>query len=72
MFGKGFTSAAPGSVEGTFLVVDDLESARATLRGQGVDVGEVFHFDGSLLRVTGTQGRVPGPDPTAHTFGPTR
>ena len=31
MFGKGFTSAAPGSVQGTFLVVDDLEAARAQL-----------------------------------------
>src|SRR5688500_6326117 len=29
MFGKGFTSAAPGSVQGTFFVVDALESARA-------------------------------------------
>ena len=32
MFGKGFTPAAPGSVQGTFLVVDDLEAARATAR----------------------------------------
>ena len=31
MFGKGFTPAAPGSVQGTFLVVDDLEAARAQL-----------------------------------------
>ena len=31
MFGKGFTAAAPGSVQGTFLVVDDVEAARAQL-----------------------------------------
>src|SRR5687767_12172949 len=48
MFGKGFTSAVPGSLQGTFLVVDDLEAARAALIGQGVDVSEVFHFDGNL------------------------
>jgi catechol 2,3-dioxygenase-like lactoylglutathione lyase family enzyme len=68
MFGKGFTPAAPGSVQGTFLVVDDLEAARARLTGQGVNVSEVFHFDGSLLRAAGTKGRVPGPDPDGRSY----
>ena len=68
MFGKGFTSGVPGSVQGTFLVVDDLKTARATLIGQGVDVSEVFHFDGNLLRVAGTKGRAPGPDPDARSY----
>ena len=63
MFGKGFTTAAPGSVQGTFLVVDDVEAARAELIGHGVNVSEVFHFDGNLLRVVETRGRVSGPDP---------
>ena len=68
MFGKGFTPAAPGSVQGTFLVVDDLEAARARLIGHGVEVSEVFHFDGSLLRVAGPRGRVPGPDPEGRSY----
>ena len=68
MFGRGFTSAAPGSVQGTFLVVDNLDAARARLIGQGVDVTEVFHFDGNLLRVAGTTGRVPGPDPDGRSY----
>jgi catechol 2,3-dioxygenase-like lactoylglutathione lyase family enzyme len=68
MFGKGFTSAVPGSVQGTFLVVDDLEAARARLVGQGVDVTEAFHFDANLLRVAGTKGRVPGPDPDGRSY----
>ena len=63
MFGKGLTTAVPGSVQGTFLVVDDVEAARAELIGHGVDVSEAFHFEGNLLRVVGTKGRVPGPDP---------
>ena len=46
IFGKGFTTAVPGSVQGTFLVVDDVEAARAELIGRGVDVSEVFHFEG--------------------------
>src|SRR5262245_66482635 len=36
MFGKGFTTAAPGSVHGTFLVVDNLEAAIAELDKRGV------------------------------------
>ena len=31
IFGKGVTTAAPGSVQGLFLVVDDIEAARAEL-----------------------------------------
>jgi catechol 2,3-dioxygenase-like lactoylglutathione lyase family enzyme len=68
MFGKGFTTAVPGSVQGTFLVVDDLEAARAELIGHGVDVSEAFHFEGNLLRVAGTKGRVPGPDPKGSSY----
>ena len=68
MFGKGFTPAAPGSVQGTFLVVDDLEAARAKLIGHGVNVSEVFHFDSKLLRAAGTKGRVPGADPEGRSY----
>jgi catechol 2,3-dioxygenase-like lactoylglutathione lyase family enzyme len=41
--GRGITSAAPGSAPGLFLVVSDIESARAELVARGVDVSEVFH-----------------------------
>jgi catechol 2,3-dioxygenase-like lactoylglutathione lyase family enzyme len=68
MFGKGFTTAVPGSVQGTFLVVDDVEAARAELIGHGVDISEVFHFDGMLLRAAGTKGRVAGPDPEGRSY----
>jgi len=61
IFGKGITPAVPGSVQGLFLVVSDVEAARAELVRRGVSVSEVFHFDG-LLRVDG-KGRVPGVDP---------
>jgi catechol 2,3-dioxygenase-like lactoylglutathione lyase family enzyme len=67
IFGKGITTAAPGSVQGSFLIVDDVEAARAALAGRGVDVSEVFHFDGGL-RVSGTKGRVPGPHPEGHSY----
>ncbi len=68
MFGKGLTTAVPGSVRGTFLVVDDIEAARAQLLGNGVDVSDVFHFAGSLIRAAGTNGRLRGPDPEARSY----
>lgn len=68
IFGKGVTAAAPGSAQGLFLVVDDIEGARAELIGRGAAVSEVFHFDHEL-RVTGTQGRLPGPDPERRSYG---
>ena len=67
IFGKGVTTAVPGSLQGTFLIVDDIKAARAELIGYGVDVSEVFHFDG-VLRVVGTKGRVPGPDPEGGSY----
>jgi hypothetical protein len=68
MFGSGYTTAAPGSVQGTFLVVEDIEAARAELVGHGVAVSDVFHFDGNRLRVAGTKGHVPGPDPKGSSY----
>jgi catechol 2,3-dioxygenase-like lactoylglutathione lyase family enzyme len=65
--GKGLTTAAPGSVQGVLLIVDDIQAARAELVAHGVDPSEVFHFDGTL-RVTGTQGRLPGPDPERRSY----
>jgi catechol 2,3-dioxygenase-like lactoylglutathione lyase family enzyme len=40
------TTGVPGSAEGLFLVVDDIEAARADLIGRGVDVSEPFHYAG--------------------------
>lgn len=45
-FGKGITPATPGSATGLFLVVSDIEAARAELVGRGVDVSEIFHVAG--------------------------
>jgi catechol 2,3-dioxygenase-like lactoylglutathione lyase family enzyme len=43
-FGKGITSAVPGSARGLFLVVSDIEAARASLVARGVTVSEFFHL----------------------------
>ena len=41
--GKGL--AVPGSAQGLFLIVDDVQAARADLAGHGVEVSEAFHFE---------------------------
>jgi catechol 2,3-dioxygenase-like lactoylglutathione lyase family enzyme len=43
IFGKNVTGGAPGTAQGLYLIVSDVETARAELVGKGVEVGEVFH-----------------------------
>jgi len=43
-FGKGITTAAPGSVKNLYLVVSDIEEARGALIDGGADVSDAFHF----------------------------
>lgn len=45
-FGTNATSAAPGSAQGLFLVVSDIEATRAELIVRGVAVSDVFHRAG--------------------------
>jgi predicted enzyme related to lactoylglutathione lyase len=45
-FGMGLTSAAPGSVSCNYLVVSDIEAARADLMARGVEVSGAFHRAG--------------------------
>ncbi len=40
-FGKGGTTAEPGSAQGLILVVEDIDAARDNLISRGVDVSEV-------------------------------
>jgi len=67
IFGTDATTAAPGSAQGLYLVVSDIEAARKELLDRGVAVSEVFHSAGIYAgpdepylfgRV-----RVSGPDP---------
>jgi catechol 2,3-dioxygenase-like lactoylglutathione lyase family enzyme len=67
IFGKGVTTATPGSVSGIFLVVDDVEKARSDLISRGVEVSEAFHFEGPL-HVDPTDGRARGRDPQGRSY----
>jgi len=69
IFGKGVTSAAPGSVQGLVLVVESASAARTELIGRGADVSELFHDRGGVFHEAGTAGRVPGADPLGRSYG---
>ena len=53
IFGKNVTAAAPGSAQGLYLIVSDIEAARTELLRRGIQVSEVFH---------GASGEFAGPD----------
>jgi catechol 2,3-dioxygenase-like lactoylglutathione lyase family enzyme len=61
LFGKGFSTAVPGSAQGLYLVVRDLEDARADLARRGVEVSEPYHRASSGEPV-------PGLDPDGHSY----
>jgi catechol 2,3-dioxygenase-like lactoylglutathione lyase family enzyme len=48
IFGKNVTAAAPGSAQGLYLVVSDIETTRNKLLARGVKVSEVFHDAGGV------------------------
>ena len=45
VIGKGITEMEPGSVDGTLLVVDDIDAVRAELASRGVEISEVQDMD---------------------------
>ena len=59
-FGANLTTAAPGSAQSNYLVVDDLEAARDELAVAGVELGEFWHI--------GPEGRVTGLDPERRSY----
>ena len=69
IFGTGITSAAPGSTQGTLLVVSDIEAARGELRDRDVEVSEVFHDMGGVFHHAGYRDRVFGLDPERRSYG---
>jgi catechol 2,3-dioxygenase-like lactoylglutathione lyase family enzyme len=63
LFGKGVTTAVPGSVQGLHLIVSDINTAHADLVERNVSVSDVFHDAGGLFHQAGEEGRVRGQDP---------
>ena len=64
-FGTKVTSVAPGSAQGLYLVVSDIEAARDELVARGIAVSEVFHpgAPGAHFQPDGTSSRLSGTEP---------
>jgi catechol 2,3-dioxygenase-like lactoylglutathione lyase family enzyme len=73
IFGKNVTAAAPGSAQGLYLIVSDIEAARDELLHRGVEVSEVFHdatgvYDGPDEPYLFGRRRVSGADPEQRSY----
>ena len=69
IFGKGVTSAPPGSSQGLHLAVYDIDAARADLIARGVEVSATFHDATGIFHHAGNEGRVDGPAPGHPDYG---
>jgi catechol 2,3-dioxygenase-like lactoylglutathione lyase family enzyme len=73
IFGKNVTAAIPGSAQGLYLIVSDVEAARKELLGRGVAISEVFHdaagiYAGPDEPYLFGRNRVRGPDPKRSSY----
>ena len=70
-FGANVTPAVPGSAQGLYLIVSDIEAARAELALLGIGASDVFHAEtpGAQFQPDGSSGRVKGPSPDRVTYG---
>jgi catechol 2,3-dioxygenase-like lactoylglutathione lyase family enzyme len=68
IFGKGITSAKPGSASGLVLAVDNVDDARNDLLARGVDVSGVFHYAAGPFNNTVENPRVSGRDPDGRSY----
>jgi len=69
-FGTNITTAAPGSAQGRYLVVSDIEAARDALAARGVNASETFHpaTPGAQFRPDG-EDRANGRSPDRPSYG---
>ena len=68
IFGKGVTSAKPGSANELVLAVDDIDGARADLLARGADVSEIFHYADLPFNNSVPNPRVSGRDPQGRSY----
>jgi catechol 2,3-dioxygenase-like lactoylglutathione lyase family enzyme len=73
IFGRNVTAAAPGSAQGQYLIVSDIEAARQNLLAGGARVSETFHGADGVTAGTDEpylfgSARVSGPDPERRSY----
>ncbi|HKO30439.1 MAG TPA: VOC family protein [Nitrospiraceae bacterium] len=72
IFGTNVTAEAPGSAQGLYLIVSDIEVVRKELLGRGIQISQVFHA-GDVSAGTDEpylfgRLRVSGPDPEHRSY----
>jgi catechol 2,3-dioxygenase-like lactoylglutathione lyase family enzyme len=73
IFGRNVTAAAPGSTQGLYLIVSDIEAARKEMLRRGVAISEAFHDAGGVYAGPDQpylfgRLRVSGPDPEHRSY----
>jgi catechol 2,3-dioxygenase-like lactoylglutathione lyase family enzyme len=73
IFGKNVTAASPGSAQGLYLIVSDIEAARKELVAHGIEASDVFHDGGGGYAGTDQpylfgRLRASGPDPEHRSY----
>jgi catechol 2,3-dioxygenase-like lactoylglutathione lyase family enzyme len=68
IFGKGVTSARPGSFNQLVLAVYDVDAARGDLMTRGVNVSEVFHYAAGPFNNAVEKPRLAGRDPEGRSY----
>ena len=70
-FGTKITSAMPGSAQGTYLIVSDIESAHTELAARGIEISDVFHpgVPGAQFLPASAGGHASGPAPDHASYG---
>jgi len=73
IFGRNVTGAAPGTTQGLYLIVSDIEAARDEMLARGVEISEVFHgadgvYAGPDEHYLFGRVRVSGPDPEHRSY----
>ena len=73
IFGRNITAQVPGTAQGLYLIVSDIETARSELLARGIQISEVFHDAND--KYTGTDEpylfgrlRVSGADPDDRSY----
>jgi catechol 2,3-dioxygenase-like lactoylglutathione lyase family enzyme len=73
IFGRNVTAAMPGSAQGLYLIVGDIDAAREGLLRRGIAVSEAFHSPGDVYAgpdepyLFGSV-RINGPDPERRSY----
>jgi catechol 2,3-dioxygenase-like lactoylglutathione lyase family enzyme len=69
IFGRGVTTATPGSAQGVHLIVSDIVAARAEMLARGIEVSAPFYDGGGLFHHASRESLTQGLQPQRNSYG---